>query len=106
MELLDLWEYGKYVADYSAAVAEKDAVRTLELLERMLESMGKPWNPGESRLYDKLAEQSADNGQQKEIFERMRNGLLMEIEKGEAFDFLRDRQEFKDLFAKFREGGR
>lgn len=103
VELLDLWEYGKYVADYSAAVAEKDADRTLEQLEGMLESMGKPWDLGKSRLYDKLAEQGADNGQQKEVFERMRNGMLKEIEKGEEFDFLRDRQEFKDLFAKFRE---
>lgn len=91
------------MADYSAAVAEKDADRTLEQLEGMLESMGKPWDLGKSRLYDKLAEQGADNGQQKEVFERMRNGMLKEIEKGEEFDFLRDRQEFKDLFAKFRE---
>ncbi|MFQ7550446.1 MAG: hypothetical protein ACLRMZ_09235 [Blautia marasmi] len=64
---------------------------------------GEPWDLGKSRLYDKLAEQGADNGQQKEVFERMRNGMLKEIEKGEEFDFLRDRQEFKDLFAKFRE---
>lgn len=79
VELLDLWEYGKYVADYSVAVSEKNADRTLELLEGMLESMGESWDLGKSRLYDKLEKQRGDTGQQKEIFERMRTGLLKEI---------------------------
>lgn len=105
VELLDLWQYGKYMADYEMAVAEKDADRTLELLGKILETMGEPWELSKSRLYYKLAEQKENSGQQTEIFKRMRTGLLTELEKSEEFAFVRDRQEFTELIEKFREDG-
>lgn len=105
VELLDLWEYGKYMADYETAAARKDADRTLEMLEKVLDAMGKPWKLGESRLYHSLDEQKGNQGQQKELFKRMRTGLLEDLENLEEFDFIRDRQEFKALLAKFRDDG-
>lgn len=105
VELLDLWQYGKYMADYEMAVAEKDADRTLELLGKILETMGEPWELSKSRLYYKLAEQKENSGQQTEIFKRMRTGLLTELEKSEEFAFVRDRQEFTELIEKFRGDG-
>ncbi len=103
VELLDLWEYGKYMADYETAAARKDADRTLEMLEKVLDAMGKPWKLGESRLYHSLDEQKGNQEQQKELFKRMRTGLLEDLENLEEFDFIRDRQEFKALLAKFRD---
>lgn len=65
--------------------------------------MGKPWKLGESRLYHSLDEQKGNQEQQKELFKRMRTGLLEDLENLEEFDFIRDRQEFKALLAKFRD---
>ena len=93
------------MADYEIAAAKKDADRTLELLGKILETMGEPWELSKSRLYYKLAEQKENSGQQTEIFKRMRTGLLTELEKSEEFAFVRDRQEFTELIEKLRRDG-
>lgn len=102
IELLEMWDYGKYMADMEVAVMKHNPEDTVQALRKMTEAMNRRWKPEESRLYRHLKEtanKDKDTANQEEMQTRMRTLLLEEIQKNTELEFVRDRDDFKKLLA-------
>lgn len=102
IETMELWEYGKYMADYEEALREKDPDKTIELLKKMLKAMTTPWRPGKSRLYKYAVKNQNDSPQQSDAFPQMSKVLIEEIEKSEELAYIRDREGFKEILSMYK----
>lgn len=95
--LLGLWSYNVHIAPFQAAVAERDAERTLPLLRALLAALFEPWETQDSPLYHRNADKLG-----------VRAGasflppLLTELETGPQYDFLRGSAEFAALLEEYR----
>lgn len=100
IELLEMWDYTKYMADMEVAVMSHNAEGTVQALGKILEAMNRRWKPEESRMYKhikKEASQDKDAGNQGEMMERMRSLLLEEMKNSEELAFVREREDFKQM---------
>lgn len=100
------WDYSAYTVAFSVAVEEQDAERCLEILEKMLKALEKPYKLEDSILFAHIKQKESD-AEQKEtdstaMRTRIKDTLLTAIEKDETFDFLRKKPEFRKLAEKFR----
>lgn len=92
--LFDLWEYNSVVAPLQVAGAKKDADACMPLLQKLLASMRRSWDMSGSPLYYRIAKTSDPK--------QMLPAVLSELETDAAYDFLRERKEFKELTAEYR----
>lgn len=96
-ELLDMWKYTGYVAQYQIASNEKDADKTIALLTQMLEAITAPWDLSTSPLFHRMAPETKKSDTQQIL-----STLLKELETDLDYDYLRDSQTFVDLLAKYK----
>ena len=96
-ELLDMWEYTGYVAQYQIAADEKDAEKTAALLGRMLDSLSTPWNISASPLFYRIApEMKKPDG--KAVLAM----LIKELETDPDYVHMRNTQAFAELIKKYK----
>lgn len=95
--LFDLWEYNSLVAPLQIAGARKDADACIPLLQKLLAAMRKPWDMGRSPLFYRIAKTSNP--------EQMLPAILSELERNAAYDFLREREDFKQLLSEYNNHG-
>lgn len=97
-EQFDLWPYNAFVGPLQVAVAERDGEACIPLLRGMLEALLRPWEPGRSPLFRRIAPSlNSVAGEQ------LLPSILTELEQDGSYDFLRERAEFQALLAAYRE---
>ena len=96
-ELLDMWKYTGYVAQYQLASNEKNADKTIALLTQMLEALTSPWDLSISPLFHRMAPETKKSNTQQIL-----SVLLNELETDPDYDYLRDNRSFVDLLAKYK----
>lgn len=92
--LFDLWEYNSFIAPLQIAGAGKDADTCIPLLQKLLAAACRPWDMSASPLFYHIAK-SSDPMQ-------MLPAILSELETDAAYDFLREREDFKELVAEYK----
>lgn len=97
IEALELWEYGNLLIPLETALASKDGGRCVALIERLLEAAEKPWSLRETVLYCDLEEKQGAG------LEKFAFYLLKELEEETQYGFLREREDFRCLLAKWKE---
>lgn len=101
--LLNLWEYGAYVADFQYALIRKDSARGVEALKEMLFAMQKPWTIENSPLYRHIPTKEEKDGSLREmIFSKVINDL--DNPNNHEYDFLRENPGFRTLMKELRSG--
>lgn len=80
----------------SIAQAEQDADTCMELLNMMLAAVAAPWDMGNTTLYWRVAQQAPRDPS------RMLPAVLASLERDPAYDFLRDREDFKSMVDAYR----
>ena len=98
--LFDLWEYNAFVAPLEIALSEKDPGACITILQDMLEVMQTPWDMSQSPLFYQIAKSS--NSSKSSDPGKMLPAILTQLERDPEYDFLRDRDEFKKLIARYR----
>lgn len=93
-ELFDLWEYNSFLDPLEVAAREKNADECICLLRKMLASMLAPWDMESSPLFYRIAKTSDPK--------QMLPAVLSAMERDEAYAFLREREEFKELISEYR----
>lgn len=97
VELLDMWKYTGYVAEYQIASNEKNAEKTLSLLDRMLEALTSTWDLKDSPLFHRMAPEI-----KKSDTHQILSTLLKGLETDPDCDYLRDNPSFVELLAKYK----
>lgn len=92
--LFDLWEYNSFIAPLQVAGAQKDADTCIPLLRKLLAAACRPWDMSSSPLFNRIEGTLSDPMQ-------MLPAILSELERDAAYDFLRDREEFRELVAEY-----
>lgn len=98
VDLFDMWKYGRNTASYQIAAQEKDAEKSLLLLEQMLEALDEPWQPDESALYHRMASET-----KKLEVREIRTMILKSLETDSECEYLREHPKCKELLAKYKE---
>lgn len=97
-EQFDLWPYNAFVAPLRVAVAERDGEACVPLLRRILEALLRPWEPGKSPLFRRIAPSLNSVAT-----EQFLPSILAELEQEDSYDFLRERADFQAVLAAYRE---
>ena len=99
ISLFGLWHYGTVTPHLLIAVYRKDVEQCIRLIKTALKEMQKPWNMGESPLYYRYPA--------KKSFEYVGNSfahaLISEIESQKEYEFLKDNEELKKIFAEYQQ---
>lgn len=98
--LFDLWEYNAFVAPLEIALSEKDPGACITILRDMLEAMVTPWDMSQSPLFYRISKSS--NSSRSSDPRKMLPAILTQLERDSEYDFLRDRDEFKELIARYK----
>lgn len=96
-KLFEVPNHGALAASLSIAQAEQDADACMELLSMMLAAVAAPWNMLNTSLYWRAAQSVPQNSGS------MLPAVLASLERDPAYDFLRDRADFKAMMAEYRE---
>lgn len=94
--LFDLWEYNSFIAPLQIVSAEENADACIPLLRKMLSAMLTPWDTGNSPLFYRIAKTSTSDPKQ------MLPAILSELERDDAYAFLRDREDFRELISEYK----
>lgn len=92
-------DYWANIAPLEAAVARKDAARSMSALKAMLDAGGKPWSSRQSPLFGHLPNQESTVA----FNRRFLSPLLTALEQANAYDFLRDTPSFTEMIRFYRE---
>ena len=74
-KLYDLWEYNSYSGYFEVYKAEKDVENFLLVLKKILDVMGKRWNPSKSKLYRHIKDKREEEGFSEKLFSSFVNML-------------------------------
>lgn len=102
IDMMGLWKYGSYMADFELAIAKKDREKALKFLRPMLNSMEEACDLHEFPLYREIAK----NGDGSVNMKIMRDGLIENMKKGNGLDengFLKDDKELLKILEEFGE---
>lgn len=94
-KLYDLWEYNSYSGYFEVYKAEKDVENFLLVLKKILDVMGKRWDPSKSKLYRHIKDKREEEGFNEQLLSNFVN-ILKNDSDGEL-DFLKDNEEFNNL---------
>lgn len=96
-ELFGLWRYTGYTALFQVACSEKNAEKALALLDKMLDALTIPWDPGVSPFFRRVASEmkQADTRELLSI-------LLKDLETDSGCAYLRENPGYSDLLIKYR----
>ena len=88
------WDYSGLSLEFTVAVEERDGDRCVELLREMLDSLSRPRDMGKSFLFAHIATKELDP----DFGGQIKDALMTAIEKNEEYAFLREREDFQELF--------
>lgn len=94
-KLYDLYEYNSYSGYFEVYKAEKDVENFLLVLNKILDVMGKRWDPSKSKLYRHIKDKREEEGFNEQLLSNFVN-ILKSDSDGEL-DFLKDNDEFNNL---------
>nr|WP_242633143.1 hypothetical protein [Clostridium perfringens] len=94
-KLYDLWEYNSYSGYFEVYKAEKDVENFLLVLKKILDVMGKRWDPSKSKLYRHIKDKREEEGFNEQLLSNFVN--ILKNDKSEELDFLKDNDEFHEL---------
>ena len=94
-KLYDLCEYNSYSGYFEVYKSEKDVENFLLVLKKILDVMGKRWNPSKSKLYRHIKDKREEEGFNEQLLSNFVN-ILKNDSDGEL-DFLKDNEEFNNL---------
>lgn len=94
-KLYDLWEYNSYSGYFEVYKAEKDVENFLLVLKKILDVMGKKWEPLKSKLYKHIKSKGDEEGFNEQLLSNFVN--ILKNDKSEELDFLKDNDEFNNL---------
>lgn len=109
-----LWEYISYVYAFQKAMDEKDAAKTMEVLEPMMKAMLIPWDVKKSPLMSHMtmAQEERDKNLSKEelqqrsghinMGQKMLSGILADLEHNPEYDFLKGENAFQELINEYK----
>ncbi|STB11482.1 helix-turn-helix domain-containing protein [Clostridium perfringens] len=98
-KLYDLYEYNSYSGYFEVYKAEKDVENFLLVLNKILDVMGKRWDPSKSKLYRHIKDKREEEGFNEQLLSNFVN-ILKNDSDGEL-DFLKDNDEFNNLLNSF-----
>lgn len=88
------WDYSGLSLEFTVAVEERDGDRCVELLRELLDSLSRPRDMGKSFLFAHIATKELDP----DFGGQIKDALMTAIEKNEEYAFLREREDFQELF--------
>lgn len=94
-KLYDLCEYNSYSGYFEVYKAEKDVENFLLVLNKILDVMGKKWEPSKSKLYKHIKSKGDEEGFNEQLLSNFVN-ILKNDSDGEL-DFLKDNDGFHEL---------
>ncbi|HAT4254885.1 TPA: helix-turn-helix domain-containing protein [Clostridium perfringens] len=94
-KLYDLWEYNSYSGYFEVYKAEKDVENFLLVLKKILDVMGKRWNPSKSKLYKHIKSKGDEEGFNEQLLSNFVN--ILKNDRDGELDFLKDNEEFHKL---------
>ena len=94
--LFDLWPYNAYVASLQINVRKQDADETMRLLKELLQASRSPWDMASSPLFCRIRKDPPEKSAHPEFLSQI---LKSDLEQDPAYDFLRNREDFKALLA-------
>lgn len=94
-KLYDLWEYNSHIGYFELYKSEKDAENFVPVLKKMLDSMGKKWEPSKAKLYKHIKPKKNEDGFNEQLLSNFIN--MLKNDKSEELDFLKDNEEFQKL---------
>lgn len=113
VRLFELWDYNAFVGPLEIALYSKDAEKSIQALEDMLNAVSSAWEPGGTFLYrhhakkilDKAGEECAENtdGGKKAGQQMMVQAFLSMLENDPSCGFLRGNDKFEEILVKFRQ---
>ena len=92
------WDYSGLTLEFTVAVEERDGDRCVELLREMLDSLSRPRDMEKSFLFAHIATKELDPN----LGGQIKDALMTAIEKNEQYAFLREREDFQELFRSLR----
>lgn len=92
------WDYSGLTLEFTVAVEERDGDRCVELLREMLDSLSRPRDMEKSFLFAHIATKELDP----DLGGQIKDALMTAIEKNEQYAFLREREDFQELFRSLR----
>ena len=87
-------EWMRYNAHLQLALAKKDKVRSMSILQKMLPAMEKEWDTRNSPLY-----RNADGSDSTWLSTKLVKTIANELASNKEYEFLRDGLEFEELIA-------
>lgn len=100
VEVFGLWDYGKYLADYEAAVHDKNKEKALLSLRGMLNALGTPYEMADFPLYADIFQKNGETNARK----IMRSSVIESIRRENGLDgegFLRDDPDLERLLESY-----
>ncbi len=96
VKTFDQWHYNNFVGTLKIAIEEKNKEETLYILDEILLATQKPWNIGESVLYQKMETKPFN----KESLREFTHQLIASLEEDETLNFIKDEEAWADLIQK------
>ena len=92
-QVVDLWEYNSYGAQFQLYVATKKRAKAVKILLPMLRSLTKKWDINSSPLYRHIQTKEVD----KSFGSQLQKALVQSIETDEEMKFLKDSEELQSF---------
>ncbi|MEG0365415.1 MAG: helix-turn-helix transcriptional regulator [Coprobacillus sp.] len=97
VEIFDMWEYSKYVAQFELYTKTKDRLGTLKILLPMLKSITKKWDINQSSLYRHIKTKKQDPN----FGSMLQKKIIESIHNDESTEFLKDDPELNVITEQF-----
>lgn len=97
VKVFDLWEYNAFISPLEVALYEKDINESKKIIDNMLKSMLSPWDLASSPLYSYIKKSSGNMD-----FKPMLEAVLLELEKDDEYNFLKEDSEYKEIIEKYK----
>lgn len=105
VELYDMGEHMAYMADAEVSAHSKDSQKTIESLQKVIQTIPKVRETYDSMLYSNIFKDFCidDKKERKmnSMFEQLRKSIINAVKNDEKFDFLKNNKEFQELVKKY-----
>lgn len=97
--LYDLGEYSAYMAEVELYAYNKDDVKTIDTIKKVMDLLPKMTETYQSKLYSHIFQNSAKKTEENKesLVNSIKVSILKAMKKDEEFTFLKDNKEFKKL---------
>lgn len=92
------WKYNAYVFAFEKAIAEKNVMDIITILDPMLDAMLTSWDTSSCPIFKYMG----DDKHEMNLGRKMLPNIINELEKNEKYDFLRKEDAFHQLINKYK----